>query len=174
MTHETFAAIDFETADHGADSACAVAIVRCEGGRIVRRERRLLRPPRQRFMFTAIHGISWNDVAGAPTFAEAWPELEESLSGIDFLAAHNASFDRRVLSACCWASGRPSPSHPWVCTVKLSRRQWKLPSNSLPNVARHLGLTLNHHEPLSDAETCARIVLAAKLDGAEVSCATLS
>ncbi len=168
MTHATFAAIDFETADYGADSACAVAVVRCEGGQIVRRERRLLKPPRKQFAFTAIHGISWPDVADAPTFAEAWPELRESLEGIDFLAAHNASFDKRVLSACCWASGHSSPDHRWVCTVRLSRKLWKLSSHALPSVARHLGLTLNHHEPLSDAETCAKIVLAAARDGAEV------
>jgi len=28
-----FVAIDFETADHGADSACAVGLARVEGGR---------------------------------------------------------------------------------------------------------------------------------------------
>ena len=33
----TFAAIDFETADYGRDSACAVAVVRVEGGVIVDR-----------------------------------------------------------------------------------------------------------------------------------------
>ena len=168
MSPETFAAIDFETADYGADSACAVAIVRCEGGKIVRRERRLLKPPRRQFAFTAIHGISWEDVREAPTFDEAWPELEGVLDGIDFLAAHNASFDRRVLAACCGAAGRASPGHRWVCTVRLSRKLWKLSSHALPSVARHLGLSLKHHEPLSDAEACAGIVLAAKLDGAEV------
>lgn len=165
---EAFAAIDFETADYGADSACAVAIVRVEDGRIVRREHRLLRPPRRHFVFTAVHGISWEDVRKAPTFGEAWPELEEVLDGVDFLAAHNASFDRRVLSACCWAAGRGSREHRWVCTVRLSRRLWRLPSHALPSVCRHLGVPLRHHEALSDAEACARIVLAAMKDGAEV------
>src|SRR5205085_9653487 len=46
-----FVAIDFETADHGRDSACAVALVRVERGRIVRRETRRIRPPRSRFFF---------------------------------------------------------------------------------------------------------------------------
>ncbi|MBI4346183.1 MAG: 3'-5' exonuclease [Elusimicrobia bacterium] len=163
-----FASIDFETADHGPDSACAVAIVRVEDGMIVRREHRLLRPPRRRFVFTPIHGIAWEDVRSAPTFAEAWPQLQESLDGIDFLAAHNASFDRRVLGACCGAAGWGSPEHRWVCTVRLSRRLWKLHSHALPNVCRHLGVPLRHHEALSDAEACARIVLAAMRDGAEV------
>lgn len=164
-----FAAIDFETADYGADSACAVGLVRVSGGKIVGRERRLLKPPRRGFVFTAVHGITWEHVSGKPSFREAWPELERFLDGVDFLAAHNASFDRRVLTACCGAAGLEPPPHRFLCTVRLARKLWSLPSASLPNVCRYLGLELNHHEPLSDAEACARIVLAAYEDFAELS-----
>lgn len=163
-----FVAIDFETADHGPDSACAVALVRVEGGRIVRKERRLLRPPRKRFAFTYIHGIAWEHVADAPSFGDAWLELREVLEGAEFLAAHNAPFDRNVLGACCYAAGWRSPDLPWVCTVRLARRTWTLGSAALPSVCRHLGLSLNHHEPLSDAEACANILLAAVQDGADL------
>ncbi len=31
----TFVALDFETADHGHDSACSVGLIRVEGDRIV-------------------------------------------------------------------------------------------------------------------------------------------
>ena len=167
MTHPPFVAIDFETADYGADSACAVALVRAEGGSIVRRERRLIKPPRRHFFFTYIHGIRWEDVRSSPSFGEAWPELAGMLEGAEFLAAHNAPFDRKVLEACCLAAGLPAPTQRWVCTVRLARKLWRLPSNALPSVCRHLGLSLNHHEPLSDAEACAGIVLAAAKDGAE-------
>ena len=44
-----FVAIDFETADYQRDSACAVALVRVESGKIVAREHRLIRPPRRTF-----------------------------------------------------------------------------------------------------------------------------
>jgi DNA polymerase-3 subunit epsilon len=74
--------------------------VRVEGGRVVRRERRLIRPPRRRFEFTRVHGITWDRVAGEPSFREAWPGLGEVLDGAAFPAAHNASFDRSVLEAC--------------------------------------------------------------------------
>ena len=48
MHHKSpFVAIDFETADYGPDSACAVALVRVEGSRIVRRSYFLIRPPRR-------------------------------------------------------------------------------------------------------------------------------
>jgi DNA polymerase III epsilon subunit-like protein len=48
----TFVAIDFETADYGRDSACAVAVVRVEGLAIVDRAHYYIRPPRSRFVFS--------------------------------------------------------------------------------------------------------------------------
>lgn len=156
-----FVAIDFETADYGPDSACAVGLVRVEKGRIARRTRCFIRPPRRDFFFTYIHGIRWEDVQGEPDFAGLWPRLSEELCGARFLAAHNASFDRKVLHACCRAAGAEPPSVPFLCTVGLARRVWSIHPTKLPDVCRRLGLELDHHEALSDAEACARIVLAA-------------
>jgi DNA polymerase-3 subunit epsilon len=156
-----FVAIDFETADHGPDSACAVGVVRVEGLKVVRREVVLIRPPRPRVMFTAIHGITWEMVKTAPPFAEVWPHLVPLLDGAAALAAHNAPFDRRVLRACCEAAGLPVPAIPFVCTVQVARRRWGLTPNTLPAVCRRLGIGLIHHDAGSDAEACARIVIAA-------------
>jgi DNA polymerase-3 subunit epsilon len=159
---KSFVAIDFETADRGCDSACAVALVRVERLEIVERRVRLLRPPRERFVFTYIHGITWDDVADEPTFADAWPELAMLLDGVDHLAAHNAGFDRGVLHACCHFAGHPIPKLSFVCTMHLARRTWGIYPTRLSDVCRHLGLPLKHHDPLSDAEACARIVIAAR------------
>jgi DNA polymerase III epsilon subunit-like protein len=100
-----FAALDFETADYPRDSACALGLVRVENHRIVRRTYHLIRPPRRRFAFTYLHGITWEDVAQQPTFADLWPSLTPFLEGADFLAAHNALFDRSVLQRCCETAG---------------------------------------------------------------------
>src|SRR5688572_5540513 len=116
------------------DSACALALVRVEGGRIVARETRLLRPPRREFWFTHIHGITWPMVEGKEPFGEAWPGMEGLLEGVDFLAAHNASFDRSVMRACCGRAGLEEPSSPWLCTVKLARRAWNIYPTKLPDV----------------------------------------
>lgn len=161
-------AIDFETADHGADSACAVGLVRVEDGRIVRREHRLMKPPRSLFTFTHIHGITWEEVRREPMFAQVWPEISEMIEGVQFLAAHNARFDEGVLSACCRTAGIVPPRQPFVCTVKLARRTWGMYPTNLPAVCRRLGISLDHHQALSDAEACARIVIAAGEDGAEL------
>ncbi len=161
----TFAAIDFETANYEPDSACAVGIVVASRGRIILREKRLIRPPSSYFMFTHIHGITWQDVAAEPTFAEIWPELKVLLEGADFLAAHNAPFDRLVLQSTCASYGLDAPAKPFLCTLSLSRARWNVYPTALPDVCRHLGIALKHHDPLSDAEACANIVLAAERDG---------
>jgi DNA polymerase-3 subunit epsilon len=135
-------------------------MVRVEAGEVVCTETRLIRPPRRRFMFTSIHGITWEQVSGEPPFEEVWPQVEPLLEGASFLAAHNAAFDRSVLEACCQAAGLTPPDLPFLCTVKLARRRWPLPRARLPDVCEHLGIPLQHHDATSDALACARIVLA--------------
>ena len=156
-----FVAIDFETADNGADSACSVGLVRVEGLKIVRRETVLIRPPRPRILFTRIHGISWPMVADAPLFGDIWPTLLPMLDGATHLVAHNAQFDRRVLETCCRVAGHPAPPIPFLCTVQMARKKWQLRPANLPAVCRFLNIPLNHHDAGSDAEACARIVIAA-------------
>lgn len=161
----TFAAIDFETADQGRDSACAVAVVLVENGRITERLQRLIRPPRSRFLFTHIHGLRWEDCRTAPDFAGLWPDLAPLLARAGVLVAHNAPFDKGVLTACCAAHGLPHPRLPFACTVRIARAAWGLHPTKLPDVCRHLGIALKHHDALSDASACAEIALAAMRDG---------
>src|SRR4051812_5435445 len=109
MNGLSFAAIDFETADYQRDSACAIGIVRVVENRVVSRARYLIRPPREEFVFTHIHGITWSDVASEPSFGELWPKLKNEFDRVPFLAAHNADFDRTVLEACCTRAGIRHP-----------------------------------------------------------------
>jgi DNA polymerase III subunit epsilon len=155
----TFVAIDFETADFGRDSACAVALIRVENGEIIRRVFSLVRPPRRQFTMTRIHGISWHHVADQPTFREVWPRLNPILAGASFLVAHNASFDRSVLDTCCRVGGLQSPTLPFQCTMTLARREWNLRPTRLPDVCAYLNVKLQHHDPRSDAEACAAIMV---------------
>ena len=160
--HGHFVAIDFETADTGRDSACAIAVVRVEGDRVVDRRVRLIRPPRKTFQFTYVHGIRWANVALEPIFEPVWNEVKSLLDGADFLVAHNASFDKGVLNACCANAGILPPALPFECTVKWARLTWGLRPANLPAVCQHLNLPLVHHDPASDAEACARIMIAVR------------
>jgi DNA polymerase-3 subunit epsilon len=165
MFEETFVAIDFETADSGADSACALGLVTVTGGQIVKKQHWLIRPPRSMFLFTYIHGITWEMVKDKPTFKDVWPEVEKTLNGADYLVAHNASFDKRVLEACVSAAGHTPKERRFVCTVQVARKTWQLKPAKLNNCCDFLGIELNHHEALSDAEACARILIAAQKSG---------
>lgn len=161
----TFVAIDFETATAWRDSACAVGVAAGCGGRVVHSCTYLIRPPRPQFTFTGIHGLRWEHVCEAPTFAELWPALRGWIDDAAFVAAHNAAFDRSVLHACCARYGLHPPRARFICTVQLARSQWGIRPTKLPNVCRRLSIPLHHHDARADAEACARIVLAAEAEG---------
>ncbi len=156
-----FAALDFETADYGRDSACALSVIRVEQGEIVKKVTHLIRPPRQYMVFEYLHGISWADVCDKPVFGEVWKLIEPLFEGVDFIAAHNASFDKSVLYTCCALAGCVPPAADFVCTVKVSRRVWKIKPTSLAHVCSHFNIPLRHHDAASDALACAHIVLRA-------------
>jgi DNA polymerase-3 subunit epsilon len=46
--------------------------------------------------------------------------------------------------------------------MQMARAVWNVRPTTLPDVCRFLGIALNHHDALSDAEACARIMIAAK------------
>ena len=161
----SFVAIDFETANQGKSSACAVGLAKGTRGEIEAVQSFLIRPPTPQFEFSHIHGLRWEDVRDAPTFGELWPTLLPWFDEAEFTAAHNARFDGGVLRTCCGLYGVPAPSLPFTCTVELARSQWSIYPTRLPNVCRRLGISLRHHDPGSDAEACARIVLAAESAG---------
>ena len=164
-----FAAIDFETADYGHDSACSVAIVWVRGNKIVDKTHFLIRPPRSSFIFTYLHGITWRHVKNQPTFGELWPQIADRLSGVKFIAAHNAGFDRSVLMKCCLSARMMMPEPGFECTVNLARQVWNIHPTKLPDVCAYLKIPLKHHDAASDAEACARIVIAARQDRGEVA-----
>ena len=160
-----FAAIDFETANYSPDSACAIGVAFVRDGCVVDLQQHLIRPPTREFCFTYLHGLAWEDVESAPTFAEVWGELLPALTDLDFLAAHNAPFDRNVLETCCASYGLRQPEQSFICTVELARVVWNIYPTKLPDVCRRLRIPLTHHEAGSDAEACARIVIAAAKRG---------
>ena len=152
-------ALDFETADNGPDSACAIGMARIEHDHVTDVFYSLIRPPRQRMLYTWVHGLTWNDVKAAPVFADIWPSLHAFMQGADHLVAHNAGFDRRVLFGCCAAADLPAPTQPFLCTLKGARKALHLPSHKLNAVCEHFDIELQHHHAESDAIAAAHILL---------------
>ena len=160
-----FVAIDFETANNSRSSACSVGLVTVSDNTIISENMFLIKPPDKQFLFTYIHGLTWDDVKYEKSFDELWPRLETILSDVDYLVAHNAPFDKGVLNQCCEAYDIQTPDIPFVCTVKLARSQWGIRPTKLNNVCDSLDIPLNHHEALSDARASARIVMMAESEG---------
>jgi DNA polymerase III subunit epsilon len=158
-------ALDFETASHAPDSACALGLALVEDGRLVAEEAFLIRPPEPEFVFTWVHGLRWADVADQPTFDASWSRLAPWLEGVDWLAAHNAPFDRNVLNACCRTYRLASVNLPFLCTVQVAREVWGIYPTKLPLVCRALDIPLRHHDAASDAAACAQILVRAMAKG---------
>ncbi|WP_340021944.1 TerD family protein [Paenibacillus sp. FSL K6-1096] len=155
-----FTAIDFETANSGRSSACALGLVQVRDG-VVTAEHNWLIDPRQRFdgMNIAIHGITPSMVRGEPTFAELWPTVEPLLQG-EIVIAHNASFDMSVLRYCLDDSSLGYPGFQYLCTYLLGKKMLQdLPSHKLNVISAHFGIRLKHHDALEDARASALILL---------------
>ncbi len=134
----------------------------------------LMRPPAGHDHFDArnitIHGITPDDVVSAPRFRDVFPEVQAFI-GEDALVAHNAAFDIGVIRSASEVSGMAAPAFDYACTVVLSRKNYSLPSYSLPFVAEAAGVPLlNHHDAVEDARACAGIMvdIAAKHDASSV------
>lgn len=107
---------------------------------------------------SAIHGLVDSDVADAPTLAELLPQLNALVADVDVLVAHNAPFDRSMLTGL--------DEKPWLDTVRLARRVYpKLECHRNGYLRYALNLRcpeaagMPAHRALSDAYVTARLLL---------------
>jgi DNA polymerase-3 subunit epsilon len=159
----SFAAIDFETANHRSDSPCQVAVVLVEDGQIVSERSWLIRPRDMYFSdrCIAVHGIFPSDVKNEPEWDAVWDELHPMIEG-RVLIAHNAMFDMAVLNATLATYDLACPKIEFQCTRLIARRTWPgRMGYGLKPTADMLGLKFQHHVAVEDARTCAEVALAA-------------
>lgn len=157
-----FTAIDFETANSNAASACAVGLVKVRDGKVEERASWLIRPPAEHDEFLPfnmkIHGITPDMVADASEWSDQLTALRDFI-GDDITVAHNAGFDMGVIRAACAVTVTPTPKFRYLCSVQVSRKTYDIPSHRLPLAAEAAGFgPFAHHEALADAEACAAII----------------
>ncbi|OHD12534.1 MAG: hypothetical protein A2086_09635 [Spirochaetes bacterium GWD1_27_9] len=163
---QNFTAIDFETANFESTSACQIGLVVIKDKKIIKEFSSYIKPVPNYFVsrFTnEIHGIDSKTVAKSPTFDKVWLEICQFIENSEFIVAHNASFDIKVLTSCLSYYNIEYKLPPHFCTCKASRK--KLPNvrnHKLSTLCDYFGVPLNHHEALSDARGAA--MLALKLD----------
>lgn len=152
---------DTETPNCRNDRMSAIGVSVVEGGVITREFATLVNPEAHFDDFNiCLTGITPEAVASAPTFPEAWRELQPLLdSGMP--VAHNAPFDMGVLGKCLRAYG--IYWHPWVryiCTVRFARSALPgMPNYKLNTLCEALHIPLDHHQAGSDAHAAAELLL---------------
>lgn len=63
-----------------------------------------------------IHGITYDQVANAPTISEIWPKLRNETDG-KLLIAYNSEYDRSILHYEAERYGLSSPAWTWECAM---------------------------------------------------------
>lgn len=159
---ETFAAIDFETANGQRTSVCSVGVILVEDGEITDRFHSFIRPRPNFYTHwtTQVHGMVFEDTKESPDFPDVWSQIAPKISGLS-LVAHNSPFDEGCLKAVFNLYGLSYPDYQFYCTCRLSRRMHKgLVNHQLHTVSEHCGYNLkHHHHALADAEACAAIAV---------------
>jgi DNA polymerase-3 subunit epsilon len=137
-----FAAVDFESSGFGADGTdepIQIGIALMKGANVVIGEslRSFIAPLSPRPISDAayaVHRIGSEQLRGAPTMIELWPEIRERLGG-RVVVAHGAGTEKRFL--------RAFPMHgfgPWLDTLPFARK-------AIPQLGKHsLGALLDHFE----------------------------
>ena len=153
--------LDTETAaSRGAPHLLELGAVRVVEGEIADRFESLVRPqvpidPEA----AAVHGIQDADAAGAPSAVELLPDFLAWL-GDDWLAAHDAPKDARVLAFELARAGLPLPSAPIVDTLRLARKLIpESPDHRLETLASVLELEVDQlHRALPDAVAAFKVL----------------
>lgn len=164
-----FIAFDIETPNRLNHRMSAIGITVIENGTITENFYSLV-DPETRFDYfnTRLTGINAETVRGAPAFPELWTKIEPLLSS-GILIAHNAVFDMGVLKKCLngysifWKQ-----SARYLCTVQMGQRVLPGMSHKLNVLCDYYGISLDHHNAVSDSQACAEILLRYIAAGADV------
>lgn len=149
----TFTAIDFETAQGKRHSICQVGLVRVVDGNITQEIVLLVKPPDNFYSYynTQVHGITAEMTRHSPTFDQVWHLIEPFICNQN-LVAHNSAFDINCLQQTLAYYRMATPGFQSHCTYKLYKQRLNV-------LCKTYGISLNHHDALSDAMACAQLFL---------------
>lgn len=151
-----FVDLEMTGLDMAHDRVIEVCVERVVGARAARPDgalSTLVRPSEERHGNEHIHGISREQLAFAPSFAELLPRIEQLLSGA-VLVAHGAKHDVGFLEAEFARAGKALRVPFYLDTLTLSRRAFALDSHALASLASSLQLdTPRSHRAADDVRT---------------------
>ena len=156
MDIKNFVAVDFETMTAELTSACAVGLVKVINGHVQQQFYSLINPiPDGRdALNTAVHGITLDMVADAPTFKQLFPLLKSFINDMP-IVCHNRGSDINIMQRCMdyyGLTGIDTANN--YCTFEMT-------GLSLTACCAKFGINMGaHHDALDDADACARVFLA--------------
>jgi DNA polymerase III subunit epsilon len=162
---DSFIAIDYETANSDYRSACALGVSIVEKGKVVETFESFIQPPKEFSEFdpfnVMIHGITSNQVKGAPTFDSLWEKLDKFNSDYQVpFVCHFSGFDIRVTEALLKHYSVSFQEIKFYDTYTIARKLWpQLVNHKLNTLSENFKIELNHHNASSDAQACALIAL---------------
>lgn len=159
-------AIDFETATNNNYSACSVAVALIRDLEIIDSHYWLIQPPHNRYSAanTAVHGLSNSDTRDALQFPDIWPELQTLIRSSAFVSAHNAQFDMSVLHEVLHYYQLPIEDFSYFDSINYSTKACageRIPSGLKERCQRFNIIIEEHHNALSDALACGKLIIAA-------------
>lgn len=155
--------LDVETTGLSAaydDRICEIGIVRTSGRKVLSKFESLVNPGRPvSFGALAVHNISDAMLADAPSFSDLSGKIMEMLEGA-VVVCHNSMFDLSFLAHELELCGIEMPDFETADTLRIARRYFDFPSNSLGNICDYLGVEMDaRHRALADAEATFQIFL---------------
>ena len=158
-----FVAIDVETANADMASICQIGLAKFKDGQLVEEWSSLIDPEDYfDFINIDIHGITEEDVVGAPTFSEVVDELSNYLSGS--VCVSHTHFDRVSVGRALEKYSLNPIDTIWLDSARVARRTWEECSwrgYGLSNVCKIIGYDFKHHDALEDAKAAGRVLIAA-------------
>ena len=158
-------AIDFETADQSADSACAIGIVSIENGNITGKGIPVDLPTTTTFYLFVYPRHYMGRRTGPAILHRGLGSFNTILERCRLFFGTQCSVRSKGPDGLLFGSGRRPPTVPFICTVQVARSHWNFRPANLPTVCTQLGISLKHHDAASDALACALIALRAMKEG---------
>jgi len=160
MKHEELPAlafVDIETTGlsyANGDRICEIAVLRTFGREDPAKWQTLVNPMRPISPgASAVNGITDEMVSVAPAFKDIAPKFLEIIDGA-VLVFHNAGFDLGFISKELQCLNIEMPEVKVVDTLSMARRYFDFPSNSLGNIASHIGIRQDiRHRAFADVYT---------------------
>ena len=158
-----FVAIDVETANADMASICQIGLAKFRDERLVGEWSSLVDPEDYfDFINTDIHGITEENVVGAPKFPDVMRDLSSYLSGS--VCVSHTHFDRVSIGRAIHKYSLEPIDTIWLDSARVARRAWKECAWSryrLSKVCEIIGYKFKHHDALEDAKASGQVLIAA-------------